>query len=449
MLPIDATCKVRVANLRTINAAGMSYLQLKSRVENLISANYPLAGVQFVLANPAVFRVFINGDVDVAQQVNAWALVPLSQVLKGHLTDTSSIRDVDIRSRSGAVHSYDIFKALRLGDASEDPFLRPDDTITVHSAGCTITVQGEVERPGRYQLLNGEGLKELIEEYGEGWTLQADRDDISLSRSPKSGTGERQGITVRLGERDVKADYPLKDGDRIVVGSLEDREPTFFVEGAIRAQGTLNTGTGVSTMGQVVPNSAGLSQAQTVTSAEVQGAVILPVSFEAGLTVGNFVLHNRNAFTGPNADLGASYVLRNGERLPINLYEIMYVALDPAKDIRIENKDTLVVPFKQLFVTVSGAVKMPGRFPYIPDRSWEYYIALAGGFTEENSLSAVKITDMNNKPLSKKSFIPPEAIINARRSSFVYQFNRMAPIITTLLTIASTILSIEIVIHNN
>jgi protein involved in polysaccharide export with SLBB domain len=42
----------------------------------------------------------------------------------------------------------------------------------------------------------------------------------------------------------------------------------------------------------------------------------------------------------------------------------------------VEANDVLVIPFRQYFVTVAK----PGRYPYMPDRDWEYYIALAGGF---------------------------------------------------------------------
>ena len=48
-------------------------------------------------------------------------------------------------------------------------------------------------------------------------------------------------------------------------------------------------------------------------------------------------------------------------------------------DQTVQENDVLVVPFKQYFVSVAGAVLKPGRYPYVPDRTYDYYIGLAGG----------------------------------------------------------------------
>ena len=98
-------------------------------------------------------------------------------------------------------------------------------------------------------------------------------------------------------------------------------------------------------------------------------------------------------------------------------------------DYTVENEDILVVPFRQFFVTVTGAVMSPGRYPYIPDRDWEYYVALAGGFDKErNSFESIRITDMQGNKLTK-SAIPPECIIDAKNSTFIYYFNRYSPLL--------------------
>jgi len=57
-------------------------------------------------------------------------------------------------------------------------------------------------------------------------------------------------------------------------------------------------------------------------------------------------------------------------------------------------------------VTVAGAVAVPGRYPYIPDRDWSYYINLAGGFNpERNSSEKVTITDLNGRKMDKNGLI--------------------------------------------
>jgi protein involved in polysaccharide export with SLBB domain len=92
---------------------------------------------------------------------------------------------------------------------------------------------------------------------------------------------------------------------------------------------------------------------------------------------------------------------------------------------------------------VAGAVNMPGRYPYIPDRDWEYYIGLAGGFNpDRNSGESITIQNIDGKKLKKTDPITPEITITAQTNSFLYGFNRWAPIVTTILSIVTSFLTV-------
>jgi protein involved in polysaccharide export with SLBB domain len=113
----------------------------------------------------------------------------------------------------------------------------------------------------------------------------------------------------------------------------------------------------------------------------------------------------------------------------------------------VERNDVLIIPFRQYFVTVAGAVALPGRYPYIPDRSWDYYVALAGGFVQErNSREAVVIKDISGKTMRKTDPITPEMTITARTNAGLYYFNQYAPIVTTLLSIVTTFVSVTLLV---
>ena len=112
-------------------------------------------------------------------------------------------------------------------------------------------------------------------------------------------------------------------------------------------------------------------------------------------------------------------------------------------EVLIQENDTLVVPFRQHFVLVAGAVRVPGRYPYIPDRNWEYYIGLAGGFVAGlNAAQSITITDSSGKRMRKNDKITPETTITANTNHALYFFNQYAPVITTVLSIATTLISI-------
>ena len=179
---VDSTYKIKVSNLATLDASGKSYLTLKKQVEEIVSKNYPMSAVQFNLVTPSSFTVTVKGEVTSTREENAWALTRLSSVISGCQTSYSSTRDIKITSSSGKTKTYDLFKATRFGDLSQDPYLRPGDIIEIQRANRKVTISGSVERPGTYELLKGENLLTLISYYGNGLTAQADTTRIELLR---------------------------------------------------------------------------------------------------------------------------------------------------------------------------------------------------------------------------------------------------------------------------
>ncbi|MDR1987032.1 MAG: hypothetical protein LBP88_08700 [Treponema sp.] len=109
----------------------------------------------------------------------------------------------------------------------------------------------------------------------------------------------------------------------------------------------------------------------------------------------------------------------------------------------LENGDTIIIPFRQYFILVSGAVKAPGRYPYVPDRRVEYYINLAGGRDDLlNNGRGITAFDMNNKSLPLSEYIPPESMISVPTNTLLARFNQFGPIVTSILSIVSATLSI-------
>jgi hypothetical protein len=116
---------------------------------------------------------------------------------------------------------------------------------------------------------------------------------------------------------------------------------------------------------------------------------------------------------------------------------------DFSSDFALENGDTIIIPFHQYFVLVTGAVKAPGRYPYIPERMADYYINLAGGRDDLlNNGRGTRVTDMNNRKLPASSVIAPETMIDIPTNRFSARFNQYGPIITTILSIITTTISI-------
>jgi protein involved in polysaccharide export with SLBB domain len=418
-IAVDAGYRIRVSNLGVINAAGKTFLQLKTEAEAVVSNNYPLSGAQLVLIRPAVFTVHLKGEVATAVELPAWALSRLSSFLtERRLTPYASLRDVSVTSSGGQTKTYDIFKARRDGDLTQDPYVRPGDTITVKRVERIAAVKGAVERPGSYQMLGGENLAELITRYGGGLTPIADTSRIELIRYVEGG--DESGEKVFLTRKDIEENYKLNNLDELYVPPITELMPVMFVEGAVQLA--------VGESGNV------LSEANRVT-----------VRFNGGENYASLVQRNREWFSSVS-DTRNAYLLRGGERIMMNLNPMLYDS-GYRSEYYVKENDTLIIPFRQYFVTVAGAVAVPGRYPYIPDRTWEYYVGLAGGFDPvRNAFENVLITDISGKKLSKGEEITPETIITAKTNGGLYYFNQFAPVITTVLSILSTSLSIYLTV---
>jgi protein involved in polysaccharide export with SLBB domain len=416
---VDSTYRVQIANLGLINAAGKTYRQFKREAEAIVSNNYPLSGAQLVLTQPGYFQVYLTGEVGAAVTRTAWALVRLSSLLGGSLTAYSSIRDVTVTSASGQSAAYDLFRAQRDGDLSQDPYLRPEDVVRINRIDRVVAIEGAVERPGSYQLLPGEQLRELVERYASNLTPLADPSRMELVRRLDSETDS--GDKLYLSGRSIAENYPLRHLDVVTVPSITDLTPVMFVEGAVQGGAALET--------------AGSNAANRLT-----------VRFNQGENYASLARRNIGWFTAIS-DTRNAYIIRGEERMPLDINPMLYDS-SYRSQYYVERNDVLIIPFRQYFVTVAGAVALPGRYPYIPDRSWDYYVALAGGFVRErNSREAVTIKDLEGKTMRKGDPITPETTITARTNAGLYYFNQYAPMVTTLLSIVTTCISVFLLVN--
>ena len=362
-------------------------------------------------------NVLINGEVTSVREEAAWPLRRLSTIIGDNLTAYSSTRNVMVTSVDGIISYYDLFKASRDGDLSQNPYIRAGETITVQRVERKVTISGSVERPGTYQLLAGENIKELIEYYGHGLTEMADTSRIELLRvlNGQADAGEK----IYLNQQNVDEDYELMNYDSISIGSFFALKPVMFVEGAIAAkEGTA-----------------------------LEAADRIPVQFENKTNYAYLVRSHASWFTSAASDTKNAFVIRKDQIIPVDIDKMLY---DKSyySELTVEPDDILRIPFKQYFVSVAGAVHNPGRYPYIPDRTYDYYVGLAGGFIKEkNSFDSVDIVDINGHKLKKSEYITPETTITADFNSAFYKFNQWSGVLLTVLSLLTTSLSAWAVIR--
>ncbi len=403
-----------------LNAEGMTFPQLKTQVEKIIGAAYPNSLPYLSITAVGMFQVYVEGEVKQTRFVNVWGLSHLSEALQDNLSPYSSLRDVRIRSRGGQERSYDLFGATVRGAAEQDPFVRLGDTIIVRRREREVEIQGEVARPGRYQLLAGDSLQEVVEYYGGGFTVLADRSHVRLLR-----WAERQPASLHL---DLGSGYgeagPLLDGDVLTVPSKLSRLAVIVFEGAVGPPGGAAAGEAAGEVG------------------EPYGRVAR--AFAEGDTLYDALLGVRESLD-PSADLSGSYLVRrsDGQILPVDL-EALLARREDAPNPGLAPGDRVVIPSRRYLVLVTGAVNRPGAYQYLPQRPASYYVRLAGGINPDlNSGNRLSVRDPEGRRRHRKELVQAGDRVYVRTNDFLYNFNRYFPVVSSGIALVTSILTLR------
>ncbi len=406
-----------------LSAKDITYQELRQKIENLVRRSYPGSRPRLVIFSTGVFRVYLKGEVTKAQYVNCWGLSHLSEVITDKTTRFSSLRDLEMRSDDGKTGTYDLFKAERFGERAQDPYVKPGSTVTVKKIKRLVKVYGEVARPGSYQLLEGEGLPELLAGFAGGFTAFSDTSRIRVSRLVAADKPEGRAFYLDRNDPLYKR-FVLGNLDEVYVPSKEDSLPLVYFEGAMQIED--KTGA----VSESEPGSDVISQK-------------VPYRFVQGQKLSSALQELYHRFSA-HSDLKHAYIVRVGEKnpLPVDI-EALIQHYDPKNDIVLMPNDRVVIPFRQFSVTVSGAVLKPGLYPYMPGRSFKYYIQLAGGTDPQKNVGgSVTITDVNDVIQPPTRIIQPDDKIYADYNNALYHANQWAVVIGTAVSVTALVLTI-------
>lgn len=432
---VDADSTVDLGIFGKIDASRLSFVELKARVEELIANSYTRSLPYLSILTPGIFRVSVKGEITSVQHVTAWGLSKLSEVIEDTRGPYSSIRNIEILSGNGETGSYDLLKAMRLGAGDQDPYVRPEDTIILFPAKRTVRLSGEVRQPGEYELVQGEGMRELVEVFGGGLTGRAEptrlRVDRMIGGSPRSEY-------VALPQAYL-SDLRLQDGDAVIVSSKADRQGVVWFEGAVSVppsrsgDGTGDPDRAVAAQGRAEAFAAAQQRPYTRFSSPIREGEMLSDALNA---IRDSIL--------PIADLSSALLFRAGETNPltIDLHPLLADS-NPSSDIPLKANDTVFIPSLRSTVSVAGAVIAPGFFPYQPGYPASYYLSMAGGIDpERNWTGRFWVSDPQGKRRRSKDPIMPGDRVYAPINSWGYRLERNAPVYATIVIAVVNIISL-------
>lgn len=324
---------------------------------------------QVSVARLRMNQVFVVGDVE---RPGSYLIPGAGTALTalyaaGGPTVNGSLRRVMIRRAGRILDSLDVYNYLLRGDTRSTVRLESGDVVFVPVHGLQVRIGGEILRPRIYELTERETLRDLLGAAG-GFTpaslrrVQVDRMLPPSERQP----GGRDRVVLDLPAEQfadgVGPAFTLQPGDEVTVFAIASRRRSFVtVQGNVWTEGRVGYTPGMRV-------SDALRLAGGVKSDTYLGQVLI-----ARLNADSTRTQLRAAFRDSTGALAEDVPLREDDEIRV----FSRVAFRPNR-----------------WITVTGAVKAPGRIPYREGMTMRDAILLAQGVREEASLREAEIARM-------------------------------------------------------
>lgn len=357
--PVTPDGAIFLPSVGQLMVRGKTLVQVDREVEQAIARVRKDFRSSVRLTRLRKIKVEIVGQV---KEPGIYVLGPLARASEavaraGGPTPIASWRHVRVRRGQTTLSEVDLERIWKQGEADSNLLLETGDEIFVPRAYALVSVSGEVNVPGDYEVDAGESVKEVIRRAGGVKSTGAE----TAVHVERPGTNDRRVLVAA----DLTRNPPpvaLQDRDRVVVPTLASVQERIRIVGAVKGEGANWTG-------DVLPKEG------------VQGVNSGQYLLRSGDRVKD-VIENVGGLTS-KADRTKAQIERpdgqGGKQvLPVNLHKLM-VQNDAAQNLELRNGDTLVVPTLVDQVYVLGQVLQPGPYQYEEGRTILDYLSAARG----------------------------------------------------------------------
>ncbi|MFO7659630.1 MAG: SLBB domain-containing protein, partial [Candidatus Cloacimonadaceae bacterium] len=168
-LPVQTVIPVSVSVTGDVSRPGVYTLTTMNRVsEALARADYTPAAL------PASDQLMPG---TIPQGITGFRLPATTDTTKAVVLGNRNITLL----RQGQQQSLDLLRFMRLGELSQNPYLKDGDVIIVNPVQSVISLQGSVRKAGDYEFKQGDTLKDLLD-LALGVTEEADLRHVKLYR---------------------------------------------------------------------------------------------------------------------------------------------------------------------------------------------------------------------------------------------------------------------------
>lgn len=214
-----------------VMAAGKTTTQLASELTALYRKYLKAPSISVVIREFRVERIYILGQVARPGEYQVRPGMGLLELLAsagGPTPRADLTKAVIIRGRTEALQ-LNLLEAF-VTSKNPDVKLLPGDVLYIPETDRRVIILGQVNRPGAYDLLEGQRVADLIAAAG-GLTVRA-----ALSRAFVVRGAEQIPIDLqKVLAGDMQANIPVRPGDMVVVPEIQNR---IAVLGSVNRPGT-------------------------------------------------------------------------------------------------------------------------------------------------------------------------------------------------------------------
>ena len=236
VLSVSRDGQLLLPRLGPLTVTGLTFSEVKGLIESKVASQLVGTEVVVSLGKLRAMDIFLAGDVYAPGNYSVSGLATVLQALyAGGITEIGSLRNIQVKRRGKVVGRLDAYDILLRGDTSSDMRLASGDTVFVPTVDRLVSVDGEVKRPGIYEVLNTDTLDDLLKMAG-GLTSTSYNRSASIARRI---VGQSNVVRVQVDLTSPKdLSGKLFDGDSLIVAPIK-KEITnqVLVRGAVARPG--------------------------------------------------------------------------------------------------------------------------------------------------------------------------------------------------------------------
>ncbi|MEO7975795.1 SLBB domain-containing protein [Flavobacterium sp.] len=413
-IPVSAEGKITIQYVGQISVSGMSIEAATQKIKASISKVYSTvrsgqSQVSVTLNRIRTIKVTVVGGKQPGNySISSLATVYNALHLAGGPGKNGSYRNIELIRNNKVYKNIDIYRFLVKGDQSDNVGLKENDVIRIPSYSQRVTVEGEVKRPGVFEMKKGETFADLLN-FASGFNEFAYTASVNVMQK----TGKEFKVQD-INESEFNT-YQPQSGDVFKITKILNRfENRIKIEGAVFRPDYYSFTEGMR-VSDLITRAEGLKEDAYSKRARI-------IRLKSDLTT---EIVNVDLSAALSGDLNADIELKREDI--VTVYSIL--------DFREEYK-----------VTIDGEVKNPGEYEYFENLTLNDLVVQVGGLTGSASkrveiarmvksdiiddgdpkrieLVELEITADNNEQI-KNFVLKPFDVINIRRIA-VYEKPQM------------------------